>query len=682
MIHFRIILAMIVFGTAPYSWSGSPWRWSNPLPHGNHVYDMISWQGKVIQVGDRGTIYSSLNLDHWRSENSPTTNSLRALTVFQGGIVISGARGTIVQGQFLTNLQSIQLPTSDWLEGIAASSNAVVAVGDNGSVYWSSNSVNFELVTALPEWLRGIAYGNGRFVAVGENGLIAASAEGRNWDEENSGTSEHLNRIAFLNGEFWIAGDNGVVVQSNPTGGWTAAQSGVTNHLFTVAGNSNSVIVAGDGALLSKSIPGTTWESQGSLTNFPSPAWTYYSSLWEGRLYLVGGRSGLVIEGFRTNSASPFTWVSRSDSPRDWFWSTVYQNDQYTAVGANGLIMASENGVDWIQAAVPPAAETNILLGVNGTTNLLIAVGTDGLIFHSTNRTTNVLVTNMVNGQTQISTNQVSLYGLLWEESPRATTGNLQGIGLLGNLFIVSGDSGIILTSDDGQNWIPRSSGLSNPLSSVVVYPGGVLASGDLGALTHSLDGINWQPRSSPVTNWIYQIRYLKNQLIGVGEDGLIITSTNGTEWVRQSSGTARWLNDVVYAASNYWIAGDGGILLKSMDGVNWTHIVPNTSKSLYSLASDGKQLIAIGPEGTVLRHQAEPHRLPVNLLNYSMARGQEMFLLTGLPDQLFCIEATDDLQTWEEVSCGELDDPSGTLLFPQPASNHPFRFYRTRLKF
>ena len=41
---------------------------------------------------------------------------------------------------------------------------------------------------------------------------------------------------------------------------------------------------------------------------------------WEGSLFLIAGRTGMILEGFQTNVVGAYLWVSRSRSIRNWLW--------------------------------------------------------------------------------------------------------------------------------------------------------------------------------------------------------------------------------------------------------------------------------------------------------------------------------------------------------------------------
>lgn len=683
------VFLTVMAGLAPGGFSQTlpqTWRWSNPGPHGGNVFDMAYGLGVTIQVCERGQIYTSDDLVSWTPRASGTTKSLRAVTFLGQRVIITGEAGTVLYADSLEDFERVDLSTTDWLEGVAASDSKVVAVGDNAAIYVSSDGVTWAKQTApggATNWLRGVAFGGNNFVAVGEGGFIATAnaSNPSTWTQQTSSTSSNLNRVAYLNGTFWIVGDGGVTLtNSNPTlKNWALVSSGATNALYAVTGTSAARLLVGDKEVRLTD-DGSTWSSQTDPgRTMPARPWTYYSGLWEDSLYLIAGRSGMTYEGFKTNGTETF-WVTRHDPIRTWLWDVVRTTNFYVAVGDYATILTSERGINWQLELVPDAATNSILLGVGGTTNGLVAVGNKGTLLYSPNLLTNVVFTNL---DSSTVTSMVSTVGTLWHAvEPRPTTNDLQGVALRDDLFVVAGGGGTILTSTDGTNWTLRPTPVTKFLSSVEAFPGGWVVSGDGGTVLTSLDGVVWLPAISGTTNWIYRVRYLNGQLIGVGENGTILTSASGVLWTERTSGTTNWLNDVEFVANTYFVAGNQGTVLASVNGVTWTNVGTITQKSLFGLASNDGQLLAVGVEGAIVRSQLTPLNLPFRFVNFGRVADQHLFLVAGHTDQRITFDSTTNLVDWTEGITLEILDPSGSLLFLEKAdtNNLPRQFFRGRL--
>jgi hypothetical protein len=677
------------------------WRWSNPAPHGNNVLDMKVSTDVAVQVGDAGALHVQRSDGRWAPIATATDNYLRSTTLLGDRIIATGESGTILWSDDGSTFEDVSLDTADWLEGVTASSQRAVAVGDEGSLYTSTNGVAWTQTAAgtTYEWLRGVAFGAGGFVAVGENGtILRASTSAASWSLGNSGTTEHLNRIRFLgggSGAFYAVGNQGTLLRSDTGTAWSSMESGTTNDLYDVALNNTGLLLAGDQELRISIDGGASWVDQINElpTNAPA-AWVYLSAHGSGTSWLVAGRSGLLMEGSCTNGIDCTWQPSPTDSSHVWLWDMTVQNGIYIAVGDLANIQTSLDGILWAQEVVPVSYTNTVLLGVGGTSNLLLAVGNDGHVFASQAGAVEVTVTNSV-GTTNA---MVGTYGVVWTNLATFTTNTLQGVAATDGLFIVSGSAGEIFTSPDGTNWTKRTTPTSNFLSSVAIGGGICIAVGDGGTVIRSADnGVSWSTATSGITtsDWLYRVRWMEGRFVIVGENGKIYTSSNGTSWTARASGTTKWLSDVAYVDSQWFVSGYQGTLLTSTNLADWSKLLLPTGKSLFSAGAKDGQLLLVGVEGVTLRNQVASKTSPVMLLDYSQSLAvdsnavdtvYELFLFGGEPDQFFDFQSTTNLvaDTWESRNGTlELYDSSGTLyaIRTRDATNAPpAEYYRTQL--
>jgi hypothetical protein len=666
------------------------WRWSNPLPHGNHVYDLAFVNGVYLEVTDFGQMYASQDLTLWTRLNSPVTNALRSVTLFGAKIIVTGENGTVLQGYSTTGLDLISLGTTDWLEGVTGSPDLLVAVGDNAAIYTSTDGVTWQR-QAVPfaNWLRSIAYGSGVFVAVGEGGFISTSADGVTWQVGSSGTTVDLNDVVWLRDRFYVAGSSAgtsAVLLSSPSGrDWESVSPGATGELFATASVDDTLLVAGDREVRTRT--GVLWiDELSSGRPAPPPLATYYAAVGGGGRFVISGRNGVGAEGFRTSALGSWCWRDFSLSVRTWLWDVTRTSDLYIAVGDLTTIMTSGDGIDWYEELVPGLLTNTVLLGVGGNTNLTLAVGSGGQMVFSPYALEAVISTNTVGTNVVVSTNLVNTMGLLWYPvAPRPTNNDLQGVAGRDNLLVVSGGGGTILTSTNGTNWVLQVAPTTDILSSVASFPGGWVAVGDNGTLLFSSDAKEWRRQPSGTTNWVYRVRYLGGRLVAVGQGGTILTSANGLDWTKQASGTTRWLNDVAFVDGTYFVVGNNGTVLASTNGLDWLSIGMITGNALFGAAVHQGQLVVVGIGGSILRAQITPKLDPVAIHRYdhTVTNGvaRDHFLFAGKPDQLFVLESTTELTTWETENKLELSDSTGTLYWVRSSTNlQPRQFFRTRL--
>jgi hypothetical protein len=631
------------------------WRWSNPTPFGADIYGIACNGGECVAVGEEGQIFLTDDLTNWIPCQSGTQASLRSATFLGGRLVITGESGTILFSDDLSTFYEEEFGTTNWLEGVAASSNLVVAVGDNAAIYFSTNAVVWDQAgVSFANWLNDVAFGGTNiFVAVGESGLIATSQNGYSWTVVNSGTRSNLNTVAWTGNVFLAAGDGGVALTSANGVTWQSAATGATNYLYAAGGVTNSQVVAGEDELRWKG--SAAWSNQLlSSLSAPAPAWNYYTATWTSNnaaQILVAGQSGMLAIG--SNASGAMSWRTPVAPVRSTLWQVAYVSNHYFAVGNYGTLMSSEDGINWTVELTP--STNSILLGVGGSANFLLAVGTKGTVLWATN-------------------------AYLWYQLTAPTTNDLYGVLYDGGDYMLCGGNGTILTSPSITSWARPTTPTTNTLTSLAVFPGGWVCVGANGTILTSPDRANWTLQKV-TTNWLWQVKYLNGELLVVGQNGAILTSADGSHWSQHSSGTTAWLNAADYMTDVCWFAvGNNGTVLGSPDSTNWITFNTVTYKALYGLAHNQGQLVAVGEEGAIVRSLVVPPSTPVNITNYSRASGDDIFLFTGVPDQQFYLNNSPGLTNWNQGPQLELFNGNPTLLYISTTNTQARSFYRTTL--
>jgi hypothetical protein len=400
--------------------------------------------------------------------------------------------------------------------------------------------------------------------------------------------------------------------------------------------------------------------------------------------YELAGYDGMIVQSSVTNGS--YSWNTPYYSVRDWLFEVTSANGLYVAVGDNVRIMTSGNGADWTVEEVPltnSVSTTNtVFLCVGGTTNLLVAAGSEGSLAVSPNLLVPVVETN-ANGS--LFTNNASSLGVIWYSlpAPSGTTNDLAGICAFNSNYFLVGSYGTLLSSPDGTNWSNLSSGTANYLSGIAAFTNGLLVlTGNKGTILTSSDGTNWASRASGTTNWLYRLRCVNGRLLAVGENGAMLISTNGTNWSPANSGVTNWLNDAVMVSNTCYVVGDQGVVLASTNFINWTDIGTITSKSLDGAATQNGQLVVAGFEGSILRSQVIPILTPVNFVSFGQSGGYNVFSVAGVVGQQFTLDSTTNLMDWVTGPLLDLIYGNGTLIFYQslPAAPPSAQFYRCTL--
>ena len=708
------VLALLFLLTTTLSLQGTPWRWdwSNPLPHGNDIADIgFHPTHQFIQVTAHGQLYASSTLDQWVSRETGTRKNLRAVAFMRDRMVISGERGLILWSDDGHRFNRVDLATENWLEGVAASTNRVIAVGDNAAIYSSDDAITWvPQPVPFTNWLHGVARSEEVFAAVGDDGLIITSPDGVEWTQRSiaDGNTARLNRIAWTGNGFVVAGDAfegaSTVIFGNSSGSsWVRqTQSGATGDLLTAAAASpSSRLVAGDQEVRLASGAAVIFWSDEMAPPFGAPPELYLAAASDGFDYVLGGLTGLTVRTVPMRSiVEGNEWSEFPSPPRNWLFdvvgttllstnvsvtlegetpvyeSTTVTNRLYVAAGDLGTLLTSEGGVTWTQSIQPSSVSNQVYLALTSNALGIVAAGSGGVVSFSPNQFVTVVSTNQLEfvestNTTVIEvtrTNAVNSLGILWLNGESSTPLDLLAACASPDLFVVGGQGGFMAISPDGTNWISQVTGTDRVISGLEFWSGGYVAVGEDGTILTSLDAVYWTPRESGTTNWLFRVRAAQGQLVAVGREGTVLTSPDGITWTPRSSGVSHALNDVEFTVAGWFIAGSQGTVLHSADGVNWIQddqLI--TGKSMYGLATQDIQLIAVGIEGAILRTRLAPYLNPVEIVKYPHSPLENEFIFRGELDQRFRLDQGPSVNALKLGPILSIPNPDGLMIYRDP---------------
>jgi len=176
------------------------------------------------------------------------------------------------------------------------------------------------------------------------------------------------------------------------------------------------------------------------------------------RLVIVGiARSGVAIPNAASGSSLvvvganyvPITVLgmpvtSRMSGTTNSLWGVAWSGTQFVAVGDNGIILTSTDGITWTSRT--SGTTQHLFGGVAWSGTQFVAVGISGIILTSPD-------------------------GIVWTTRTSGTGLPLDGVNWSGTQFVAvggGGADGIILTSPDGITWTRQASGTTNRLFGVV----------------------------------------------------------------------------------------------------------------------------------------------------------------------------------------------------------------------
>lgn len=387
--------------------------------------------------------------------------------------------------------------------------------------------------------------------------------------------------------------------------------------------------------------------------------------LWK-RVFTATACSGLwLFVGLA--QAQGTSWTLRNPLPtNEYLQAVAWSGTQLAAVGQNGAVLTSPNGVAW---TVRSSGTTLAMTGVVWTGSQFVAVGDGGSI-------------------------RTSADGIVWTARTSGTTKNLKAICWTGSSLVTVGDEGTVLTSATGSTWTARFSNTAEELKAVVWTGSGLVAVGELGVTLTSSTGTSWALASQSPALTFTSITHDGAQLIATASNGTLHTSPTGALWTqRYSSGSASFLG-VTWTGSLAVAVGSGGSVLTSPDGVNWTVQVSGVDSVLYALTQAGATTVAVGasgiiltsPNGTTWTNQSQVSNADLRDVAWTgeeiIAIGAEGVVLTSPTGTLWTVQSsgvTDDLEAlaWVGngvVAVGEngvvLTSPDGVSWTPQSSGS------------
>lgn len=248
------------------------------------------------------------------------------------------------------------------------------------------------------------------------------------------------------------------------------------------------------------------------------------------------GRRAISTDGaFWTNEA---TFPGANDSAL--FRGIGYANGVFVAVGGgqNGLMMWSDNGVDWNDVSDDMGWFGGVAYG-NG---VFVAVGGNGRVLRSTD-------------------------GRIWADDRVDFAQHFRAIAFGNGIFVAVGDQGRRAVSTDGLAWTSDITG-GQRLSSVVFAQDRFVAVGEGGRRMISFDGQTWMNEMSEGLG-LFDVAYGNGTLVAVGGVGVDVSFDGGVTWEDHPNGPL--MNTVAFGNGRFVGTGDNdGVAFTSADGVSW----------------------------------------------------------------------------------------------------------------
>jgi len=365
--------------------------------------------------------------------------------------------------------------------------------------------------------LSHLAQGNGKFAALTINpymqGIIEASSDGVTWSFHTVPTSNVLYGIDFCHDRFVAVGSLGTILTSQDGATWLALNTNTPVNLRSLARGNGRYVAVGNEGVIYTSAEGSNW----ARMTLPTTSNLRSIAFGAGKFVAVGPCEGPPFSGSNAifTSTDGLAWTRlRTEQaftnttfvPLD-LYGIAYGAGTFVAVGENGNIIASTNGVNWIATYAGTSHRLNAVTYGGGQ---FVAVGKKGRIVTSSGG---------------LGWGWQSVASLL-----NSSTHFLQGVAYGNGVYVAAGQGGGLLVSSDAVNW------LAPP--SPFITPG------------YSID--------------IEDLQFANGVFIAVGTAGLMATSTNGVFWTRHYSGCGNKLRGAFYADCHFFAVGNNETILES----------------------------------------------------------------------------------------------------------------------
>ena len=492
---------------------GINWQWLNPLPQGNYLSSVAFGNGKYVAVGNE-TIMTSADGLNWSIIN--TESSSPSSVLYEGGQFVAVGYDYVLQSP-------VALTSTD------GASWETYPMKGGGS---------------------DIAYGNGIYISVSCGPFVAVSSDAKEWTTHDIGVDAEFNSVAYGNGVFVacvvcrMSCNCKVIATSRDGDNWSTQELDIYPINDVTFGKSTFVGVGPYGQIITSN-DGYNWASYiyDHYVDFGYIFFVNSQFITTEYDYYDNGNSDLFI------SQDGLSWVKHdTDYP---IKGITYGNDQFVGVGYDGLIVISDDGINWneISEGRGTLQFDNFLNDIAYGKGTLAAVG---------------------KGTIRYSKDGFSFSDA--ENLPISKWTSLHDVEYSENGFIAVGVNGTILTSSDGVAWVLRDAGTEYDLYALVYGNGIHVAVGLGGIVLTSPDGITWTKHNAGVPGYLWEIAYGNSLFIALGEGDAILTSRDGITWVKQAPIPGQHIGCLAFDGERF--VASGTCLATTKDGIDWEFIM------------------------------------------------------------------------------------------------------------
>lgn len=342
--------------------------------------------------------------------------------------------------------------------------------------------------------------------------------------------------------------DNSIPTVNNPT--VTITQGGTTKGSFTLNQNSDATIAL---------------DSGGSVKNDVS---------------VNAIATQYAVSASNTEISSATTWTAQTSPLNTRQRGVVYGNGYYVTIGASGSLAYSTDGSTW--TSITPFC-SGTLTGITYGNGYFLVVEYETKKVWKANLPTDT-----------------------WSTVYTAAS-SLESIQYINSRFVITGESGLIAISDDGENWTAKTTGVSVNLIKATYGNGLYVVVGASGTILTSINGDTWTPRTSGISTDLRTVTYGNGKFIAGGKT--ILYSADGITWTETSTipeSITGWIREFTYGEKRYYAAlytsAGYGQIWYSENGIFWTKVLNLTTANtrLWDCTYGNGLFLSSGDNGSI----------------------------------------------------------------------------------
>lgn len=408
-----------------------------------------------------------------------------------------------------------------------------------------------------------MAYSQGGLLAqVGEAGQLFTSVDLVQFRPRPTGVTNSLRGVTWFGSRLVISAAAGKILWSDDLNQFNVVDLGTADWLESAASSANRVVVVGDNGKIFRSNNAEAWTPVA-----PQAQWlrsVAFGGAGNGRFVAVGEN------GFITVSLDGITWGAAASPTTADLNRVAWINDRFWIAGNGGVVMTNTTRNTW---DIVPVGSAKDLFGIAGNATEVSLVGRDEIRSSLAPFTTWTVQT----AATSPAPPPWTYYSGLW----------------LGDQFVASGKSGIFVggyptNGAPASTWSAYYDPPRNWIWGMVRVPDLFVACGEVGGVFTSTDGYRFDQEFVPDT--------ARNELLmGIGGDGdmLVTVGTAGTILYSPND-----YQDVITEGPN----GEPITTRVSLLGIVWNEVTPRpTTANLSGVGKFGTAFYAVGASGTIL---------------------------------------------------------------------------------